>query len=66
MLETIASPTRNARAGILFLSAMSISIAHSMVWVMIWGLLAVATIGVGFVVRKRYNKRSIKPESQEE
>lgn len=55
-----------ATIGILFLSAMSISIAHSLIWVIIWGVLAVISIGMGFVVRKKYNKRNVDPNSQDE
>jgi len=55
-----------ATIGILFLSAMSISIAHSLTWVIIWGTLAIVSIGIGFVVRKKYNKGINNSESQDE
>lgn len=55
-----------ATIGILFLSAMSISIAHSLTWVIIWGTLSIVSIGIGFVVRKKYNKGINNPESQDE
>lgn len=55
-----------ATIGIVFLSAMSISIAHSLTWVIIWGTLSIVSIGIGFVVRKKYNKRIDTPETQEE
>lgn len=43
-----------ASVSILFLSAMSISIAHSLKWVFIWGALYVVTVGIGFMVRRKY------------
>lgn len=43
---------------ILFLSAMSISIAHNIIWVLIFGVLSIVTIGVGFVMKARLRKLS--------
>lgn len=43
---------------ILFLSAMSISIAHSIVWVLIFGVLSIVTIGVGFVTKAKLRRKS--------
>lgn len=45
-----------ASVGILFLSAMSISIAHSFKWVLIWGTLYIVTVGIGFLVRRKITR----------
>jgi len=50
---------------IFFLSAMSISIAHSIVWVFIFGVLSVTTIGVGFITKVKL-RRKIEEQHQEE
>ncbi|GIP15725.1 hypothetical protein J40TS1_13670 [Paenibacillus montaniterrae] len=55
-----------ATIGILFLSAMSISIAHSLKWVIIWGVLFFVTVGLGFVVRRKYSAGKTQTEAQEE
>ncbi|MFC6334782.1 hypothetical protein ACFP56_19285 [Paenibacillus septentrionalis] len=54
-----------ATIGIFFLSAMAISISHSLTWVVIWGTLSLVSIGVGFIVRKRYNRGSNREETLE-
>jgi uncharacterized membrane protein YjfL (UPF0719 family) len=43
--------------GVVCLSAMAISIAHSLKWVVIWGVLYIIIVGIGFMVRRKYNSR---------
>lgn len=52
--------------GVICLSALSISIAHSLKWVMIWGLLYIITVGIGFVVKRKYKKGVKQLPAQEE
>ncbi|WP_424766416.1 hypothetical protein [Paenibacillus sp. sgz302251] len=42
---------------IIFMSAMSISISHSIWLVLLFGLLTLFTIGAGFIVRARMLRR---------
>lgn len=49
--------------GIFCLAAMSISMAHSLKWVIVWGVLSLVTIGAGFVTKVWLRK---KKENHEE
>ncbi|HIW33146.1 MAG TPA: DUF5325 family protein [Candidatus Paenibacillus intestinavium] len=50
--------------GIICLAGMSIAMAHSLKWVVFWGLLSLITIGTGFMVKVKLRK--LKQQSNQE
>jgi|GEM_PF-501750 len=52
--------------GVICLSAMSISIAHSLKWVIIWGVLYIILVGIGFMVKRKFKKGDKQSPAQEE
>ena len=53
-----------AFVSIVFMSAMSISISHSIWLVVLFGALTICTIGIGFIVRARLRRRSNSSDQQ--
>ncbi|MCR8659497.1 DUF5325 family protein [Paenibacillus endoradicis] len=51
--------------GIFCLAGMSIAMAHSLKWVIFWGVLSLVSIGTGFMVKVKLRNRNAR-SSQEE
>ena len=51
--------------GIFCLAGMSIAMAHSLKWVIIWGVLSLLIIGMGFMVKVKLRKLKSQTNQEE-